>query len=132
MTKASQTISGEIVLDELLRTLLRIVLEQGGAERACLLPCQDQGLSHASITVLRTGEPLLMPELPLRTMCVDDEHFRLVRELGTRAGLSVPLQGRCPGLPRREQAMTAVLARRARARSPAARAPRGLTRGGAA
>lgn len=33
VTKASQTISGEILLDKLLRTLLTIVLEQGGAER---------------------------------------------------------------------------------------------------
>ena len=45
VTKASQTISGEIVLDELLRTLLTIVLEQGGAERACLVLCRDGRLS---------------------------------------------------------------------------------------
>ncbi|WP_437593539.1 AAA family ATPase [Sorangium sp. So ce1000] len=67
VTKASQTISGEIVLDELLRTLLRIVLEQGGAERACLLLCQDQGLSieaeaslgeRGATTTLLGSEPL--------------------------------------------------------------------------
>jgi predicted ATPase/signal transduction histidine kinase/ActR/RegA family two-component response regulator len=44
VAKASQTISSEIVLDKLLRTLLTIVLEQGGADRACL--------------VLRRGETL--------------------------------------------------------------------------
>ncbi|WP_437978982.1 AAA family ATPase [Sorangium sp. So ce295] len=43
--KASQTISGEIVLDQLLRTLLTSVLEQGGAQRACLLLCQDSRLA---------------------------------------------------------------------------------------
>ncbi|MGK3985812.1 AAA family ATPase [Sorangium sp. So ce136] len=45
VTKASQTISGEILLDKLLRTLLTIVLEQGGAERACLVLCRDECLS---------------------------------------------------------------------------------------
>ena len=34
VTKASQTISGEIVLDTLIRTLLEVVLKQGGAQRA--------------------------------------------------------------------------------------------------
>ncbi|WP_437821909.1 sensor histidine kinase [Sorangium sp. So ce1078] len=45
VTKASQTISGEILLDKLLRTLLTIVLEQGGAERACFVLCRDERLS---------------------------------------------------------------------------------------
>ncbi|WP_437974225.1 ATP-binding sensor histidine kinase [Sorangium sp. So ce295] len=45
VTKASQTISGEIVLDKLLRTLLTIVLEQGGAERACLVLRQGETFS---------------------------------------------------------------------------------------
>jgi predicted ATPase/signal transduction histidine kinase/tRNA A-37 threonylcarbamoyl transferase component Bud32 len=45
VTKASQTISGEILLDKLLRTLLTIVLEQGGAERTCLVLCRDECLS---------------------------------------------------------------------------------------
>ena len=55
------------------------------------------GSAHPAATVLRTGEPLLMPELPdevLRAKCDDDEHFRLLRELGTRTGLSVPLVAR--------------------------------------
>ncbi|WP_281316879.1 ATP-binding sensor histidine kinase [Polyangium sp. y55x31] len=45
VTKASQTISGEIVLDKLLRTLLTVVLEQGGAQRGCLIVCRDDGSS---------------------------------------------------------------------------------------
>ena len=44
VTKASQTISGEIVLDKLLRTLLEVVLEQGGAQRGCLLLPRDRAL----------------------------------------------------------------------------------------
>ncbi|WP_437539212.1 ATP-binding sensor histidine kinase [Sorangium sp. So ce726] len=43
--KASQAISGEIVLDKLLCTLLGVVLEQGGAQRACLVVYQDERLS---------------------------------------------------------------------------------------
>ena len=45
VTKASQTISGEIVLDKLLRTLLAIVLEQGGARAACLMLRRGETLS---------------------------------------------------------------------------------------
>jgi predicted ATPase/signal transduction histidine kinase/tRNA A-37 threonylcarbamoyl transferase component Bud32 len=37
VVKASQTISGEIMLDELIRTLFKVVLEQGGAQRGYLL-----------------------------------------------------------------------------------------------
>ena len=35
--KASQTISGAIVQDELARTLVQVVMEQGGAQRGCLI-----------------------------------------------------------------------------------------------
>lgn len=66
VTKASQTISGEIVLDRLVRTLLEIVLEQGGAERAHLLLYQDEGLSIRAEAALEERGPvttLLGPEL---------------------------------------------------------------------
>jgi predicted ATPase/signal transduction histidine kinase/tRNA A-37 threonylcarbamoyl transferase component Bud32 len=52
---------------------------------------------HPATTVLRSGEPLLMTEMPdelLRPRCVDDEHIRLLRALGTQSGLSVPLVAR--------------------------------------
>ena len=52
VTKASQSISGEIILDKLLRTLLTIVLEQGGAERACLVLCQGEVLSIEAEAIL--------------------------------------------------------------------------------
>jgi len=35
--KASQTISGEVVFEELLRTLVRVMMEQGGAQRGALI-----------------------------------------------------------------------------------------------
>ncbi|APR79008.1 Signal transduction histidine kinase CheA [Minicystis rosea] len=52
---------------------------------------------HPAAKVLRTGEPVLTPELTdegLRTLCHDDEHYRLARAVGTRTGLSVPLIAR--------------------------------------
>jgi predicted ATPase/signal transduction histidine kinase len=52
VTKASQIISGEIVLDKLLRTLLETVLEQGCAQRACLILCRDEPLSIDAEAVL--------------------------------------------------------------------------------
>ncbi|WP_437747614.1 AAA family ATPase [Sorangium sp. So ce1504] len=56
VTKASQSLSSEIVLDKLLRTLLTVVLEQGGAQRACLLLCQDERLSiEAEATLEEKG-----------------------------------------------------------------------------
>ncbi|XXX82647.1 AAA family ATPase [Sorangium sp. So ce134] len=56
VTKASQTVSSEIVLDKLLRTLLTVVLEQGGAQRACLLLVQDERLSiEAEATLEERG-----------------------------------------------------------------------------
>ncbi|WP_437803833.1 sensor histidine kinase [Sorangium sp. So ce693] len=54
--KASQTLSSELVLDKLLRTLLTVVLEQGGAQRVCLLLYQDERLSiEAEATLEERG-----------------------------------------------------------------------------
>ena len=47
--------------------------------------------------VLKTGEPLLFREIPdalLVNGAKDDEHLRLVRELGLRSGMIVPLRAR--------------------------------------
>ena len=46
--KASQTISGAMGRDELVRTLLQIVIEQGGARRACLVRVHDGELEIAA------------------------------------------------------------------------------------
>ncbi|WP_437821546.1 GAF domain-containing protein [Sorangium sp. So ce1078] len=62
VTKASQTLSGELVLDKLLRTLLAVVLEQGGAQRVCLLLCQDERLSiEAEATLEERGTATTIP-----------------------------------------------------------------------
>ncbi len=57
VTKASQTISGEIVLDKLVRTLLEVVLEQGGAQRAYLILCRDKSLSIEAEAALEERGP---------------------------------------------------------------------------
>jgi predicted ATPase/signal transduction histidine kinase/tRNA A-37 threonylcarbamoyl transferase component Bud32 len=52
---------------------------------------------HPSARVLRSGEPLLLPEVSgneLRSFCEDDEHLQLIRELGIRTALAVPLAAR--------------------------------------
>jgi predicted ATPase/signal transduction histidine kinase len=56
-----------------------------------------QDSPHPAAMVLRTGKPLLLPELPdelARSMCTDDEHRRLIRELGTESVIAVPLVAR--------------------------------------
>src|SRR6266540_1248206 len=53
--------------------------------------------AHPSARVLRTGGPLLLPELSdddVRSFCEDDEHARIIRELGTRSIVAVPLVAR--------------------------------------
>jgi PAS domain S-box-containing protein len=52
---------------------------------------------HPSARILRTGEPLLLPQLSdddIRSLCEDDEHARLIREMGTRSVVAVPLVAR--------------------------------------
>jgi signal transduction histidine kinase len=52
---------------------------------------------HPAIAALRTGEPVVTPEVTdacLRAICYDDEHLRLILALGTRTGISVPLIAR--------------------------------------
>ncbi|WP_257447504.1 trifunctional serine/threonine-protein kinase/ATP-binding protein/sensor histidine kinase [Archangium lipolyticum] len=44
VVKAQQAISGEIVLEGLLKTLMRILIESAGAERGCLLLSRDDTL----------------------------------------------------------------------------------------
>ncbi|WP_437870813.1 AAA family ATPase [Sorangium sp. So ce363] len=45
VVKASQTISSEILLEKLLRTLLELVLEQGGAQKGCLILVRGSDLT---------------------------------------------------------------------------------------
>ena len=53
--------------------------------------------SQPAARVFRTGEPLLLPDITdvvLRAASADDEYARLVRAIGTRTALSVPLVAR--------------------------------------
>ena len=70
VTKASQSISGEIVLDKLVRTLLEVVLEQGGAQRACLLLRQGSGFSVEAEAVLEEKQAVttLLGPMPLDSL----------------------------------------------------------------
>lgn len=67
--KASQSISSELLFEKLLSTLLRVVLEQGGADRACLILARGDGLSVEAEAVAGEGEVTtrLLPSLPLAT-----------------------------------------------------------------
>jgi signal transduction histidine kinase len=52
---------------------------------------------HPAATVLRTDKPLVMvaaSDAEIRSRCADEEHFRLIREVGTRSALAVPLSAR--------------------------------------
>src|SRR5262249_31187771 len=57
-------------------------------------PPEHRRAPQVATIVLRTGTPLLLPELSdevLRPLCEDDEHVRLMHALGTRGLISVPL-----------------------------------------
>jgi hypothetical protein len=57
VTKASQTLSGAITLDKLSRTLLTLVLEQGGADRVALVLSRGGTLSIAAEATLDEKGP---------------------------------------------------------------------------
>ena len=74
VAKASQAISGSIVLDELIDTLLRLVLENAAAQTGCLLLPRDDELvlvaearvEQQAVQVYRhDGQPLPQAHLPL-------------------------------------------------------------------
>ncbi|MFP2907841.1 AAA family ATPase [Pyxidicoccus sp. 3LFB2] len=62
VAKASLSVSSELVFDRLVRTLLTVVLEQGGAQRAVLVLCEQERMtleaeatcaeSHAAVSLL--------------------------------------------------------------------------------
>jgi PAS domain S-box-containing protein len=77
--KAAQAVSGEIVLDELIKTLLRIAIENAGAERGLLIlfPGNEPrvaaeattGRGHVEVTLRQTAaSPGELPESVLHTV----------------------------------------------------------------
>jgi PAS domain S-box-containing protein len=77
VVKASQAISCEIVLDDLLQTLMRVVLESAGAQSASLLLVRGSEPVRAAVASVDPlgvsvgggdGEPLLPGDLPLSVL----------------------------------------------------------------
>ena len=61
--KAAQVISGELALDRLIEKTMCIVVENAGAQRACLiLPEED----HLKIEAVADGDVIRRPQIPLR------------------------------------------------------------------
>lgn len=73
--KASQAISGEIVLDQLVKTTIDILVENAGAQKGYFVARQGEGLSVLGVSgeapalplsvihsVLRTGKPLVLDD----------------------------------------------------------------------
>ncbi len=55
------------------------------------------GSPHPAVMVLRTGEPLLISESTddeIRRRCEDEDHARIIRQLGARTVIAVPLVAR--------------------------------------
>ena len=116
MVKASQALSGEIVLDRLIETLMTIALEHAGAERGLLIRLRDDMLrieaeaktDDNTIAVVRRQEtvtPAALPETVLNTVIrtqhsviLDDASApnpfaadAYVRDRGARSVLCLPL-----------------------------------------
>ena len=79
MVKASQAVSGEILLDRLIQTLMTLALEHAGAERGLLILLRgdvpqvaaEARTDHKTVEVMRRQEtvsPDEMPETMLRTV----------------------------------------------------------------
>jgi predicted ATPase/signal transduction histidine kinase/tRNA A-37 threonylcarbamoyl transferase component Bud32 len=67
VVKASQAVSSELVLDQLVRTLVRVTLEQSGAQKGCLLLCDDTAVSVVATATLLAGvvQTALVPSTPI-------------------------------------------------------------------
>jgi serine phosphatase RsbU (regulator of sigma subunit) len=71
----------------------KVALAQALQERYPADPSDE----HGTYAVLRTGESLLVPEIPdslLEAAAKDEEHLRLIRALNLRSGLTVALRAR--------------------------------------
>ncbi|MHC5931094.1 trifunctional serine/threonine-protein kinase/ATP-binding protein/sensor histidine kinase, partial [Nostoc sp.] len=62
--KASQTISGEIELEKLLSSLLRIVIENAGANKCVLMLMRDERLLIKG-SIIEGSEPIVLQRLPI-------------------------------------------------------------------
>ena len=125
MIKVSQAVSGEIVLEKLIDTLMRTAIEQAGAERGLfILPrgvdqrveaeattagdtvtvyLRDEAVAEATLPesvlrfVLRTGETVILDDATAQSGFAEDPY---IRERQTRSLLCLPLinQGKLNGV----------------------------------
>ena len=63
--KAAQALSGEIFLDKLLATLMKIVVENAGAERGYLILEQDENLQIEAEGGVDLSEPKILQSIPV-------------------------------------------------------------------
>lgn len=68
LMKSAQAISGEVVLDQLLKTLLNISIENAGAESGCIIMKQDGGWLIKSALFVNQKDPTEFTETPLQEM----------------------------------------------------------------
>jgi predicted ATPase/signal transduction histidine kinase len=65
LMKAAQVISGEVVLDKLLKTLLNISIENAGAQSGCIIMKQEEGWYIKSAYFTDREDPSAFTETPL-------------------------------------------------------------------
>jgi len=85
VVKASQAMSREIVLEQLLDTLIRIVMENAGAQRGCLLLFHDDELTVEMEAVLEQGEIRTTPAPAPRAEMIPESIIKHVQQ--TRASV---------------------------------------------
>jgi predicted ATPase len=127
VVRASQAVSGEIVLDRLLERLMTTVLQSAGADRGALVRVHDGGLVVEAVgdsdgvrrvddvpvtdsehvprsvvaLVARTGEALVLDDAAASPDHADDPY---VARHGVRSVLAVPMRRRLHGGARRDAA----------------------------
>lgn len=76
--KASQAISGEIVLEQLLKKLMAIVFENAGAETGSLLLMRKEGLFVEAEKIKADGEVVISSAMPLESADLPKSIIRFV------------------------------------------------------
>lgn len=66
LMKSAQAISGEVILDQLLKTLLNISIENAGAESGCIIMKQDDTWNIKSAQFVNKKDPVEFTETPLQ------------------------------------------------------------------
>ncbi|CAN5924053.1 hypothetical protein BH11MYX4_BH11MYX4_59480 [soil metagenome] len=102
--KASQAISGEIVLEQLVKTTIEILIENAGAQKGYFVAREGEGLAVLGVTgeapalplsvihsVLRTGKPLVLDDATRGSRFASDPY---IVEHQPKSVLCMPVSGR--------------------------------------